>query len=130
MSSIESIFEFFRKFIGEGVRPDGRTLETLREVSIISNCIESADASSLVRVGKTSAVCGVKLQLAKPHSNFPNLGFFVPNVEFSPSCKPGVVKGPPSNEEQILSGLLETILIPSNVELTQLDSMKKGLREL
>eukprot|EP01135_Chromosphaera_perkinsii_P011960 Nk52_evm13s2542 gene=Nk52_evmTU13s2542 len=118
--------EYYRKFVAEGIRPDGRGLTESRPVSIVCDCLSSADSSAIVRMGNSSVTCGIKLQLAKPLPLFPGLGFVVPNVELSPSCRAGVIKGPPSEEEQLIGSLIERVLCPSNIAAA---TSLKGLTE-
>ena len=83
---------YLDRFIQEGIRPDGREFTEWRDVSVnvgpsacysAANCktqecsgsITTANGSSLVRVGKTTVVCGVKAELAEPELDKPNQGY-------------------------------------------------------
>ena len=49
--------EFYRQFIINGMRPDGRS--TGRPVTIGVGAIESTTASALVKIGSTSVLAGL-----------------------------------------------------------------------
>ncbi|GAA5916384.1 hypothetical protein JCM5296_006195 [Sporobolomyces johnsonii] len=113
---------YLDKFIGEGVRPDGRPVgqqakdqDVWRDASINIGSVSTAPSSALVRLGKTTLVCGVTLEIAPPDLATPNQGFIVPNVDLSPLCSPLFRPGPPPDEAQVLSARLRDILLSSNI---------------
>lgn len=65
--------------------------------------IGSANGSSLVRVGGTCVLCGIKAELAQPAVEQPDEGHFVPNVDLPALCSSNFRSGPPSDEAQMLS---------------------------
>lgn len=94
--------------------------------------VSTAPSSALVRLGKTSLVCGVTLEIAPPELSRPNEGFIgtlprlfvilrafpdtpfplvVPNVDLSPLCSPLFRPGPPADEAQVLSSRLRDVLL-------------------
>ncbi len=38
-------------------------------------CITTADGSSMVRIGNTTVVCGIKAEVSEPKINFPKEGY-------------------------------------------------------
>lgn len=84
---------YLDRFVQEGIRPDGRDFAEWRDVSInvgaslclhhpissntqiLQGSITTANGSSLVRMGKTTVVCGVKAEIAEPELDKPNAGF-------------------------------------------------------
>ncbi|TNY24013.1 ribosomal protein S5 domain 2-type protein [Rhodotorula diobovata] len=113
---------YLERFLDQRIRPDGRTLDTStptaqcwREPSANTGSVSTAPSSTLVRLGKTSVVCGITLEVAAPDLTRPNEGFIVPNVDLSPLCSPRFHPGPPSDEAQVLSARLRDILLSSNV---------------
>ncbi|CEQ39301.1 SPOSA6832_00820 [Sporobolomyces salmonicolor] len=131
---------YLDKFIGEGVRPDGRPVgaqakdqAVWRDASINIGSVSTAPSSALVRLGKTTLVCGVTLEIAPPDLATPNQGFIgvspdlfplssfsyatdsrertVPNVDLSPLCSPLFRPGPPPDEAQVLSARLRDVLL-------------------
>ncbi|GAA5826297.1 hypothetical protein JCM11251_007246 [Rhodosporidiobolus azoricus] len=113
---------FLERFVGEGVRPDGRPVgpqaneqDVWRDASVNIGSVSTAPSSALVRLGKTSLVCGVTLEIAPPELSRPNEGFIIPNVDLSPLCSPLFRPGPPADEAQVLSSRLRDVLLASNI---------------
>ncbi|XP_052036481.1 exosome complex component RRP43 isoform X1 [Apodemus sylvaticus] len=52
--------EYYRRFLKENCRPDGRELGEFRTTTVNIGSISTADGSALVRLGNTTVVCGVK----------------------------------------------------------------------
>jgi hypothetical protein len=90
--------EYYRNFVDQDVRPDGRALDQFREMVIVpgahffllidcrlnfpltkqnnlrTDTITSALASAMVRLGETSVVAAVKAEIAVPPEDEPNVG--------------------------------------------------------
>lgn len=95
--------KYYRDFLAQDVRPDGRTPDQTRTVTVNGNSISTADGSATVRIGNTTVICGVKAELGKPKADEPDSGFMVPNVELPPLCSPRFRPGPPSEEAQVMT---------------------------
>jgi exosome complex component RRP43 len=81
--------EFFDSFVAKGLRPDGRKLEEARSVQEHCGVVRTANASCSARVGHTSAIAGITLELAKPSDVAPNCGTACINVRYcAASCEP------------------------------------------
>ncbi|EIM81838.1 uncharacterized protein STEHIDRAFT_171488 [Stereum hirsutum FP-91666 SS1] len=106
---------YLERFIAESVRPDGRTFDDWRDLSVNVGSIGTANGSSLVRLGDTTIVCGVKAEIAEPDLDRPDEGWIVPNIDLPPICSPKFKPGPPSDEAQALSDRLFDSLTSSNV---------------
>lgn len=48
--------------------------------------------------------------MATPKADSPDHGYLVPNVELSPLCSPKFRPGPPSEQAQVISKLIDAIL--------------------
>ncbi|KZT02150.1 ribosomal protein S5 domain 2-like protein [Laetiporus sulphureus 93-53] len=110
---------YLERFLAEKVRPDGRELDEWRDVSLNVGSISIADGSALVRLGDTTIVCGVKLEIAEPELDSPEDGFLVPNLDLPAICSPKFKPGPPTEEAQALSNRLNDILVASGVISTK-----------
>ncbi|KAF9972942.1 Exosome complex component RRP43 [Actinomortierella ambigua] len=118
--------EYFRKFVSQGVRPDGRLLSGFRPTTVHKSVVSTANGSSMVRVGGTTVVCGIKAEVAEPKLEAQDEGFIVPNVELSPMCSSAFKPGPPSEQAQVVSDAIDRILKDSDVvDLKQL-CIEKG----
>lgn len=102
--------ELYRKFIGQQVRPDGRPLQKGRKVTVTPGSIGTANGSSVVRMGATSVVCGIKAEVAVPLVASPSAGFVVPNLDLSPLCSQKYRPGPPPDKAQIISETLASLI--------------------
>lgn len=76
--------QYYTKFLKEGVRPDGRPLGRARAVTIGAGAITSADGSALVKIGRSSALAGVRLEIIRPDETAPGSGQLQLNVELAP----------------------------------------------
>jgi exosome complex component RRP43 len=54
---------FYRKFIESGIRPDGRAFGRARPTTIGLGAVETADSSALVKIGSTTVLAGIKLEV-------------------------------------------------------------------
>ncbi|KAH8929080.1 ribosomal protein S5 domain 2-like protein [Atractiella rhizophila] len=90
-------------FVRSGVRPDGRTFEEFRECSTNNNSITTAKSSCLVRKGDTTKW---ESEIGRE-----NVGWIVPNVDLPAMSSSRFRPGPPSEEAQILSHRLKTLLL-------------------
>ncbi|XP_031550942.1 exosome complex component RRP43-like [Actinia tenebrosa] len=113
--------EYYRKFLKENIRPDGRGLLEFRETTLNAGSISTAEGSALVKLGNTTVVCGVKAELAEPKPEFPRHGYIVPNVDLPPLCSPRFRPGPPSEQAQALSQFFADVIKNSKLlDLTEL----------
>jgi len=94
----------------QDIRTDGRKFLSFRPVSVNISSIVQADSSAIFKLGDTTAVCGIKAELATPKADTPDHGYIVPNVELSPLCSSKFRPGPPSEQAQVLSKSIDIIL--------------------
>ncbi|KAG2432872.1 hypothetical protein HXX76_008604 [Chlamydomonas incerta] len=76
--------QYYQRFLAEGVRPDGRPIGRARAVTIGAGTITTADGSALVKVGRTTVLAGVRLEIMRPDETAPAAGALVLNVEMAP----------------------------------------------
>eukprot|EP01113_Clastostelium_recurvatum_P038770 TRINITY_DN5837_c0_g1_i1.p1 TRINITY_DN5837_c0_g1~~TRINITY_DN5837_c0_g1_i1.p1 ORF type:complete len:281 (-),score=37.23 TRINITY_DN5837_c0_g1_i1:12-854(-) len=118
-SSFQKIYplEFYRKFLVQSVRPDGRGLLKTRKTTISAGSISTADASAFVRIGNTSVVAGITAEIGAPPLN-EQLQTII-NVELTPLCSTQFISGKPSTQAMALSAQLNSL-----VQSTQLIQQK------
>ena len=73
-------------------------------------CINTADSSCLIKLGKTSLLCGIKAHVAEPDLAHFRTGYIVPNLDLSPMSSSSVKPGPPSELAQVISYQLSSLL--------------------
>ena len=77
-------FEYHCQLISKGKRADGRSLSETRLLKFELDAIRTADASSLVKIGNTSLVCGCTTQISNSKSASDELINI--KVELPPIC--------------------------------------------
>ena len=82
----------------EGKREDGRSPEDLRELKIATGCIESADGSARVKLGKTEVIAGVKIIPGTPFPDTPDSGVLTMGAELIPMAHASFESGPPGED--------------------------------
>ena len=55
--------QYYSRFLAEGLRPDGRPLSQARPTTIALGAVTTADSSALVKIGNTTVMAGVKLEV-------------------------------------------------------------------
>lgn len=114
--------------MAHNVRPDGRSLMKVRPATINVGSISTADGSAVVKIGRTTVVCGIKAELATPKPSQPQLGFVVANVELPPLCSATFRPGPPSDIAQTMTSMLGSIVDSCGlIDLSQLCVSKEHL---
>jgi len=124
--------EYLRKFVQQGVRPDGRGLTRIRKTTVVVGSVATAAGSALVRCGHTSVLCGIKAEIAEPTIAKPRDGFLgkeqqapngavtlppsppclpVPNVDLTPMSSSKFRPGPPNDAAQAMSQRLQDTLV-------------------
>ncbi|MEW5302693.1 MAG: hypothetical protein WDW38_004196 [Sanguina aurantia] len=81
--------KYLLRFLDNGIRPDSRVTGKGRPVTIGVGTISSADGSALVKLGRSSALAGVKLELARPEEGCSGAGSLSFNVEIAPFAMGG-----------------------------------------
>ncbi|KAI7841051.1 hypothetical protein COHA_005279 [Chlorella ohadii] len=102
--------DYLRKFVEQGLRPDGRPLAAARPTSIGLGAVSTADASALVKVGSTTALAGVKCEVVPALPEAPDAGRLAVQVEMAPLCSATARPGRPSEAAQVLTEQLGALL--------------------
>jgi exosome complex component RRP42 len=82
----------------EGKRTDGRGLKDIRDISVDTGVIESADGSAIVRYGNTEVIVGVKIIPGTPFGDTPGKGVLTTGAELIPMAHPLFESGPPGED--------------------------------
>lgn len=83
------------KLLRDGKRVDGRGVDDIRDIEVQTNCIESADGSARVKLGKTEVIAGVKIIPGTPFGDTPDSGVLTVGAELIPMAHPTFESGPP-----------------------------------
>ncbi|XP_062975059.1 exosome complex component RRP43 [Elgaria multicarinata webbii] len=111
--------EYYRRFLQENCRPDGRDLGEFRTTTVNTGSITTADGSALVKLGNTTVICGIKAEFASPPVDSSNKGYIVPNVDLPPLCSSRFRPGPPGEDAQAASQFLADMIENSQVLLKE-----------
>ncbi|GIY41722.1 exosome complex component RRP43 [Caerostris darwini] len=98
--------KYMNAFLENSIRPDARSITKFRPVLIDISAIGTAFGSALVKLGRTSVLCGIKAELTNPLTNEPDKGFFVPNITLTSICSNRYVPGPPCEQAQVYSQIV------------------------
>ena len=88
--------EYITKFLSKDFRFDGRKRLDVREVSVETGVIGSAEGSARVKFGDTEVLAGVKFEISTPYPDSPDAGNLMVNAELTPLSDPAFETGPPS----------------------------------
>jgi len=109
------------KSIKKGERLDGRGLSDYRPIEVILNPISKASGSSIVKLGDTQVIVGVKLELGAPFPDRPNEGVLQVHAEFVPLASPSFEPGPPDeNAIEVARVIDRSLREPKAVKLDSL----------
>lgn len=103
--------QFLQQFLAQGVRPDGRRLLKARPASVARGTVSSADGSALARVGRTTAVCGIKLEVGTPEAVAPADGRLEVQVLQTPLSDPTLSVGRPSAASVAMGAAIRALVV-------------------
>jgi exosome complex component RRP43 len=86
--------EYVRSFLAADCREDGRDLSSVRQTTVDVNNLPLSNGSSIVTLGKTTVICGVKLEVGVPTLTAPREGSIVVKLTFPPSAGAHIVSIP------------------------------------
>lgn len=113
--------EYYRSFICKGLRPDGRGFHDRRNTIIRSGAVSTSNGSCLTRIGSTSVLAAIKLEVSNPLNAKPRSGFLEVSVQLTPLCSPRFKVGKPSDEAFALQQHIQRILVGGHIiDLEQL----------
>jgi len=78
--------EYHRRFLVDGLRPDGRTPQDRRPAELRSRALECSHGSASLRLGHSSAVAGVRAEVTEVTDEQPILNPVTVTVELPPLC--------------------------------------------
>ncbi|EGF77586.1 hypothetical protein BATDEDRAFT_91577 [Batrachochytrium dendrobatidis JAM81] len=108
--------EFVVKAIQSGIRTDGRTSNTIRNIKIT---LGPQLGFAQVQLGKTRIMSTVSCEIVRPSSGNPSDGVIHFNTEFSPMASPAFEVDSTSENEILISRMLEKALRRARVVDTE-----------
>lgn len=112
---------FHERHLVESIRPDARPLETARETTLALGAVASADGSALAKIGCTTMLAAIKMEVMTPTTESPDEGCIAIEFHMPPICSPLVRPGRPAEAAPVLSKQLsDTISSSGMINLKEL----------
>ncbi|MBU5574977.1 MAG: exosome complex protein Rrp42 [Candidatus Aenigmatarchaeota archaeon] len=105
---------YVKNLIESGMRIDNRKFDEFREIEIKTNIIDRAEGSSIIKIGNTQIIVGVKLSVGEPFPDTPDEGILIVNAEFSPAASPSFEAGPPDENAIELARVVDRAIRESH----------------
>ncbi|KAL2632761.1 hypothetical protein R1flu_004240 [Riccia fluitans] len=113
--------QYIERYLDSAVRPDGRPLGRARPTDVVLGQVPTTDGSALVRLGNTTMLAGVKLELCVPSAETPDQGRIAIDFQMPPICSPHVRPGRPAEDACAINEQLSIVLASSQLlDLRQL----------
>ncbi len=105
----------------EGKRGDGRSFDEYREIKIDRKVLRNAEGSAMVKIGNTTVMAGIKLEMGEPYPDSPEEGAMTTSVELPPLASPEFEPGPPKPDAIEIARVIDRGIRES--EYIQLDKL-------
>lgn len=105
-SEIQKIISLAR----EGKRIDGRKFDEMREITIKKDVSENAEASTIVTIGNTKVIAGLKIDIGTPYPDNQDEGSISIGAENLPLAHPDYESGRPGDDEVELARVVDRAL--------------------
>ncbi|XP_039022522.1 exosome complex component RRP43-like [Hibiscus syriacus] len=112
---------FFEKHLLESIRPDARPLGRARDTTIALGAVASANGSALAKIGSTTMLAAIKMEVMTPSMETPDEGCIAIDFHMPPICSPIVRPGRPAEAAPVVAKQLsDTILSSGMINLKEL----------
>ncbi|KAK8712973.1 hypothetical protein V6N13_148201 [Hibiscus sabdariffa] len=112
---------FFEKHLLESIRPDARPLGRARDTTIALGAVASANGSALAKIGSTTMLAAIKMEVMAPSIETPDEGCIAIDFHMPPICSPIVRPGRPAEAAPVVAKQLsDTILSSGMINLKEL----------
>ncbi|XP_065856397.1 uncharacterized protein [Euphorbia lathyris] len=112
---------YYERHLAESIRPDARRLGTARDTTVALGAVASADGSALVKIGSTTMLAAIKMEVMAPSTESPDEGCIAIDFHMPPICSPLVRPGRPAEAAPVVSKqLTDTILSSNMIDLKEL----------
>ncbi|KAK4725378.1 hypothetical protein R3W88_028157 [Solanum pinnatisectum] len=105
----------------KSVRPDAQKLGSARDTTLALGAVASADGSALAKIGSTTMLAAIKMEVMTPTVECPDEGSIAVEFHMPPICSPLVRPGRPAEAASVISKQLsDTILSSGMIDLKEL----------
>ncbi|GAB2267021.1 hypothetical protein Dimus_002006 [Dionaea muscipula] len=113
--------QFYEQCLAKSIRPDARQLQKARDATLALGAVASADGSALAKIGGTSMLAAIKMEVMTPAADLPDVGNIAIEFHMPPICSPIVRPGRPVEAAPVISKQLsDTILSAGSIDLKEL----------
>lgn len=106
---------YYEKHLLESIRPDVRHLSHARHTTVSFGPVGTADGSALVKIGDTTMLAAIKLEVMTPPSDTPDEGTIAVEFIMPPICSPLVRPGRPIEVATVISKQLSDAIKSSGM---------------
>ncbi|PKU70288.1 exosome complex component RRP43 [Dendrobium catenatum] len=107
--------QYYERHLAESVRPDSRALGRARDTTIALGPVTSADGSALVKIGDTTVLAAIKLEVMTPSIDSPDVGSVAVDFQMPPICSPVVRPGRPAEVAPVIAKQLSDVIMSSGM---------------
>ncbi|KAL7169010.1 hypothetical protein ACSBR2_034102 [Camellia fascicularis] len=115
---------FHERHLLESIRPDARKLGKARDTIqhlLLVRAVASTDGSALAKIGCTTMLAAIKMEVMTPTTESPDEGCIVIDFHMPPICSPFVRPGRPTDAAPVMSKqLFDTILSSGMINCKEL----------
>ncbi|KAJ6921861.1 exosome complex component RRP43-like [Populus alba x Populus x berolinensis] len=112
---------YFERHLSESIRPDARPLGRARDTTLALGAVASAHGSALAKIGSTTMLAAIKMEVMTPSTESPEEGFIAIDFHMPPICSPIVRPGRPAEAAPVISKQLsDTISSSGMINLKEL----------
>lgn len=101
--------------LSQGKRSDGRGMHDYRRINVQPAISQNAEGSSLVSIGKSQVMAGIKFDVAKPFADRPTEGVLSTSADLLPLASHLFETGPPSDESIELARVVDRGIRSANI---------------
>ncbi|XP_065627488.1 uncharacterized protein LOC136066695 [Quercus suber] len=80
---------FYERHLTESIRPDGRPRGRARDTTIALGALASAEGSALAKIGSTTMLAAIKMEVMTPSMDSPEEGCIAIQFHMPPIVRPG-----------------------------------------
>ncbi|KAI7997698.1 Exosome complex component RRP43 [Camellia lanceoleosa] len=106
---------FHERHLLESTCPDARNLGKARDTTLALGTVASADGSDLAKIGCTTTLAAIKMEVMTPTTESPDEGCIAIDFHMHPICSPIVRPGRPADAAPVISKQLSDTILSSGM---------------
>jgi exosome complex component RRP42 len=107
----DTVLEFdiikVKDLVRDGKRLDGRAFDEMREITIEKDMCKNSEGSTIINLGNTKVIAGLKMIVGVPYPDNPDEGSISIGAEALPLAHPDYESGRPSDDEVELARVVD-----------------------